>query len=207
MITVFIALADLEKTSQKEVDQSKLDGTRQAFERFFPSEEIMIIGKHILVKNWHIRWGYLLEKNPQNENGARENANLQLEVLKDMADDTNEHADFFVAVETGVYEYHYYYQNGLCFDLAIISKSAGFPTYGHSSNFILPPHIYQEMKRGNTFEEAVKIVFPRHMYAEADDGLIAILSRGALTRKDQVASAVMMALLEQTNPYLYQFHI
>lgn len=159
------------------------------------------------MKDWHVRWEYQLEKNPQSEYGARWNANLQLEVLKDMTDDTNEHVDFFVAVETGVYEYHYYHQSGLCFDLAIIAKSVGFPTYGHSSNFILPPRIYQEMNRGNTFEEAVKIVFPRHMYSEADDGLIAILSKGALTRKDQVASAVMMALLEQTSPYLYQLYI
>lgn len=204
VITVLVALSDAEKVHKNEVNQSKIDGTKKAFERFFPEDEIVVITSDVPGKHQpYFVFGELPES-PQTENETFESARAQNSYLDDCVYYENLKPNYLVSLQTGV---SFEEEDVRCFTYSSMATSSGNQSSGRSSTFAVPLRIQQEMKRGHSFEGALTEVYPRHMYPEADNGLIAVLSKGVLTRTDQVASAVTMALVEQVGRYLYQPYI
>ncbi|HBY05756.1 MAG: Inosine/xanthosine triphosphatase [candidate division TM6 bacterium GW2011_GWE2_42_60] len=188
-------------------NRSKIEGTRIAFERFFPEENWMVIGKSVPVEAMIERevssgcQGAVSEQ-PRDEQETIRGAFLRSKYLMDleMEEATEQESSFCVALEAGVAPHG----NGLlAFTWAAISHGGKPPVYGRSSSFILPPRIVEAMNQGATMIEACKLVYP-DMNPNPEDGLVSILSSGALTRTDQSSSAVLMALLLLKNPHFFK---
>lgn len=204
IITVLVALSEAEKTHKNEINQSKIDGTKRAFERFFPEDEVVIITSNVPGKHQtHFIFGELPES-PQTEYATVKSVTAQLSYLEDCVYYENLKPQYLVGLQTGI---NTEMENVHCFTWCSMDTSGGNQTSGRSSSFAVPIRIQQEMKKGHSFEQALIEVYPRHMYPETDNGLIAVLSKGALSRTDQVESAVTMALTEQIGRYLYQPYI
>lgn len=181
-------------------NRAKIDGTALAFERFYSDEQFTAIGQTVPSPDTKVFWYGELVEQPQTDEDTRHGAFTRLKYLIDLNVTHGQTPDFYVAIEAGVAPY----ENKLvAFSWAAVSDGAHVESYGKSSSFILPPRIVEEIQKGLTLLEACKIVYPQHMNPNAKDGLISILSNGAVTRTELSAQAVMMALLEIKTRALY----
>lgn len=187
-------------------NKAKIEGARQAFERFFYREEFKVVGvaipPEVAARNALRRGESLRPQQPRSDEETRACAFSRLTDLMDL--DGTEPATFLVALEAGVAPLD---KGLIAFTWASVFMAGSCDIgEGRSQSFILPPRVVEEMNNGHTMIEACKRVYPT-LEPNPFDGLIAILSDGILTRTEQNASAVMMALLGVKNPFLFSKHL
>lgn len=174
-------------------NRAKIDGTFQAFSRLYRDEQFTVVVKSVSNST-------SIEQ-PRTEEETILGAQTRLMLLMIAAENVVETPDFFVSIEAGVTEIA---NNIIAFSWATVASRNKQIAYGRSETFTVPPRIAKEIKNGYTMLEASKMAYPHHSDLNRENGLISLLSEGIISRTDQSATAVTMALLGIKNPQFYQ---
>lgn len=161
----------------------KIEGAKQAFEKYFNNVEIEGIPVSSDVSN-----------QPLNEEifqGAKNRVNH----LKEYAKSNNIDADFYIASEGGI-------QNLLCdewieFNAAVIEDRKGLSTVGTSQGFPIPDKYMNEIEE-TELGKVMDRIFKKNELNKGQGG-ISLLTHGELTRIDLTRNAFIMALTQHIN--------
>lgn len=157
-------------------NESKIEGARKAFLKFFDDVSVEGIGVSSLVSS-----------EPVNEeilSGARNRINN----LKNYARDNNVEADFFVATEGGLSNS---FGKWINVNLAAIESLDGTFSMGISPAYQVPDRYIDEIKKCE-MGKFYKTIFSEDEYKDVE--LDSILTNGKYTRESLVESAFIMAL-------------
>lgn len=185
-------------------NQAKIDGTRMAFEQLYAGTTFDTVGKKIQeTPGGKLAHGPLLEQ-PLTDEETRRCAVARLAYLMDLELGNNEKPDFYVAIECGVAPHE---NSFIVLSWAVVADCNGRMGTGRSASFVLPLRIAAEIKKGHTMLAGCKIVCSPESNPNGKDGLVSILSDGAINRSMLSAQAVTMALLALKNGTLYAGHM
>lgn len=182
-------------------NHAKIGGVRTAFKQLYADLEFDVAAKRVEeTAAGKLQYGPLLEQ-PLTDEETRRCALVRLAYLRDLASMESENPEFYVAIEGGLAPYE---DTFIVFSWAVVAHPGGPARAGRSASFIVPPRIAMEISKGRTMLEGCQIVCPPETNPNGRDGLIAILSGGALWRTDLSAQAVAMALLVLKNQQFYE---
>ena len=166
----------------------KIEGAKQAFERYFDNVEIEGIQVNSDVSN-----------QPLNEE-IFEGAKNRVKNLKEYANKNNIKADFYIASEGGI-------QNLLCeewieLNAAVIEDHKGFSSVGISQGFPIPDKYIDEIiekELGTVMDR----IFKEHESNKRQGG-ISFLTHGEITRIDLTRNAFIVALTKHINEDIWK---
>lgn len=164
-------------------NQGKIEGARQAFEKYFNQVQIEGISVNSNVNNQPL--------NKEVFQGAKN----RVKNLKEYAKKNNIQADFYIASEGGI-------QNLLCaewieFNAAVIEDNKELTSVGTSQGFPIPNRYMDEIRKTE-----LGIVMDR-IFKENElnigQGGVSLLTHGELTRIELTKNAFIMALTKYIN--------
>ena len=163
-------------------NQGKIEGARQAFEKYFENVKIEGISVDSEVGN-----------QPFNEE-ILQGAKNRVKNLKKIAKENEIEADFYISSEAGITNL---LGEWIDINCVVIEDSKGFQSVGISQGFPIPEKYIEEIKRTELGKVMDKI------FSEKDlgkgKGGISHLTKGAVSRIDLTKNAFIMALTQHIN--------
>ena len=165
----------------------KIEGARQAFEKYF--DDINIEG---------ISVDSNVSDQPVNED-IFQGAKNRVKNLKAYAEKNNLEADFFIASEAGITDL---LGDWIDINAVVIEDSKGFQSVGVSQGFPIPNKYIDEIKSTELGKVMDKIFSGKEL--GKGKGGIGLLTRGELSRIDLTRSAFIMALTRYINGEMWR---
>ncbi len=165
----------------------KIEGAKQAFEKYFENVEIEGIGVSSDVSNQPINEEIFL--------GAKN----RVKNLKKYAKENNIEADFYIASEAGITNL---LGDWIDINSAVIESKAGFQTVGCSQGFQIPERYMPEIMETELGKLMDKL-FDGENLGKGKGG-ISRLTHDAVTRIELTKNAFVMALIGHTNGDLWK---
>ncbi len=163
-------------------NKGKIEGAKRAFEKYFDNVEIIGVSA-----------GSDVSEQPVNEE-TWQGAKNRVENLKIYAKENNVHADYFIAIESGMMNS---LGSWMIVNIAVIENSEGLRSVSSSSGFPVPERLVEQIK-----EKGLGFVMDNH-FKESDlrsrGGGIQLLTHGAVSRIDLTEVAFEMALTKFIN--------
>ena len=165
----------------------KIEGAKQAFEKYFDKVEIEGIPVDSNVGD-----------QPINEE-ILQGAKNRVKKLKEYASKNNIKADFYISSEAGITD-----SLGEWIDInaVVVEDSKGFQSIGTSQGFPIPDKYIEEIKE-NELGGVMDRLFEGHDLGKGKGG-IGLLTRGDLSRIDLTRSAFIMALTRYINGEIWR---
>ncbi len=160
----------------------KIEGAKQAFEKYF--ENVEIVG--IPVKSD-------VGDQPINEEILQESKN-RVKNLKEYAVNNNIEADFYISSEAGITNF---LGEWIDINAVVIEDSKGFQSIGTSQGFPIPEKYIEEIKQTELGKVMDKIFSGKDL--GKGKGGISFLTKDEVTRVDLTKNAFIMALTEHIN--------
>lgn len=165
----------------------KIEGARQAFEKYFENVEI----EGIKVESE-------VSAQPFNEE-ILQGAKNRVKNLRKYAEENNIQADYFISSEAGI-------TNALGewidFNSAVIENKEGLRTVGISQGFQIPEKYIEEI-RENELGKVMDRLFEGKELSKGKGG-ISILTKDEVSRIELTRNAFVMALIGQINGEIWQ---
>ena len=165
----------------------KIEGARQAFEKYFDNIDIE---------------GIAVESNvgaqPVNEE-ILQGAKNRIKNLKKYANNNNIKADFYIASEAGITNL---LGEWIDINAVVIEDSKGFQSIGTSQGFPIPDKYIEEMKQ-TELGKVMDRLFRGKELGKGKGG-ISFLTKDEVTRIDLTRNAFIMALTRFINEYLWK---
>ena len=165
----------------------KIEGARQAFEKYFDSVEIE---------------GISVESNvgaqPVNEE-ILQGAKNRIKNLKKYANTNNIKADFYIACEAGITNL---FGEWIDINAVIIEDSKGFQSIGTSQGFPIPDKYIEEIKQ-TELGKVMDRLFSGKELGKGKGG-ISFLTKDEITRIDLTRNAFIMALTRFINEDIWK---
>ena len=165
----------------------KIEGARQAFEKYFDSVEIEGISVESEVGN-----------QPFNEE-ILQGAKNRIKNLKEYANTNNIKADFYIASEAGITNL---LGEWIDINAVIIEDSKGFQSIGTSQGFPIPDKYIEEIKKSELGKVMDKIFSEKEL--GKGKGGISFLTKDEITRIDLTRNAFIMALTRFINEDIWK---
>ena len=160
----------------------KIEGARQAFEKYFDNIEIQGISVESEVS-----------EQPVNEE-ILQGAKNRVKNLKKYAKENNMEVDYFIASEAGITDS---LGEWIDFNIAVIENSKGLQSVGISQGFEIPDKYIEDIKKYSLGPVMDKI-FSGNELSKGKGG-ISFLTRDAISRIDITRDAFIMALIKHIN--------
>ena len=160
----------------------KIEGARQAFEKYFENVEIEGIPVESEVA-----------AQPVNEE-IFQGAKNRIKNLKNYAKQNNLQPDFFVASEAGITNL---LGDWIDINAVVIEDAQGFQTVGTSQGFQIPERYVQEI-RETELGKVMDKIFNKEQLGKGKGG-ISLLTKGEVSRIELTKSAFLMALISHIN--------
>ena len=160
----------------------KIEGARQAFEKYFDSVEIEGISVESEVGN-----------QPFNEE-ILQGAKNRIKNLKKYANNNNIKADFYIASEAGITNL---LGEWIDINAVVIEDSKGFQSIGTSQGFPIPEKYIEEIKQTELGKVMDKIFSGKDL--GKGKGGISYLTKNEVSRIDLTRNAFVMALTKHIN--------
>ena len=160
----------------------KIEGAKQAFERYF--EDIQIEGISVNSE---------VNDQPINEE-IFQGAKNRVKNLKDYANKNNIKADFYISSEAGITDL---LGEWIDINAAVIESSDGYQSVGISQGFPIPDKYINEIKETELGKVMDKI-FSGEQLGKGKGG-ISFLTKNEITRIDLTRNAFIMALTRHIN--------
>ena len=165
----------------------KIEGARQAFEKYFDNIDIE---------------GIAVESNvgaqPVNEE-ILQGAKNRIKNLKKYANNNNIKADFYIASEAGITNL---LGEWIDINAVVIEDSKGFQSIGTSQGFPIPDKYIEEIKQ-TELGKVMDRLFRGKELGKGKGG-ISFLTKDEVTRIDLTRNAFIMALTRFINEYLWK---
>ena len=165
----------------------KIEGARQAFEKYFDSVEIEGISVESEVGN-----------QPFNEK-ILQGAKNRIKNLKKYANNNNIKADFYIASEAGITNL---LGEWIDINAVVIEDSKGFQSIGTSQGFPIPDKYIEEIKQ-TELGKVMDRLFRGKELGKGKGG-ISFLTKDEITRIDLTRNAFIMALTRFINEDLWK---
>lgn len=165
----------------------KIEGARQAFEKYFTDIEIEGISVESEVGDQPI--------NEEIFQGAKN----RVKNLKKYAEENNMEADFFIASEAGITNL---LGDWIDINAVVIEDSKGFQSVGTSQGFPIPEKYIKEIKETELGKVMDKI-FSGSELGKGKGG-ISILTKDEISRVDLTRNAFIMALTSHINGEIWR---
>ena len=165
----------------------KIEGARQAFEKYFDSVEIEGISVESEVGN-----------QPFNEE-ILQGAKNRIKNLKEYANTNNIKADFYIASEAGITNL---LGEWIDINAVIIEDSKGFQSIGTSQGFPIPDKYIEEIKQ-TELGKVMDRLFSGKELGKGKGG-ISFLTKDEITRIDLTRNAFIMALTRFINEDIWK---
>lgn len=165
----------------------KIEGARQAFEKYFDSVEIEGISVESEVGN-----------QPFNEE-ILQGAKNRIKNLKEYANTNNIKADFYIASEAGITNL---LGEWIDINAVIIEDSKGFQSIGTSQGFPIPDKYIEEIKE-TELGKVMDRLFSGKELGKGKGG-ISFLTKDEITRIDLTRNAFIMALTRFINEDIWK---
>lgn len=160
----------------------KIEGAKQAFEKYFENVQIEGISVESEVGN-----------QPVNEE-IFQGAKNRIKNLKKYAKQNNLQADFFIASEAGITNL---LGDWIDINAVVIEDEKGFQTVGTSQGFQIPEKYVEEIKQTELGKVMDKI-FDKQQLGQGKGG-INFLTKGEVSRIQLTKDAFLMALIGHIN--------
>ena len=165
----------------------KIEGARQAFEKYFNNVEIEGISVNSDVPDQPI--------NEEILKGAKN----RVKNLKQYAINNNIEADFYVASEAGITNL---LGEWIDINSVVIEDAKGFQSVGISQGFPIPDKYIDEIRKTELGKVMDKIFSGKEL-AKGKGG-ISLLTKGEITRIDLTRNAFIMALISHINEEIWK---
>ncbi len=165
----------------------KIEGARQAFEKYFDSVEIEGISVESEVGN-----------QPFNEE-ILQGAKNRIKNLKKYANNNNIKADFYIASEAGITNL---LGEWIDINAVVIEDSKGFQSIGTSQGFPIPDKYIEEIKQ-TELGKVMDRLFRGKELGKGKGG-ISFLTKDKITRIDLTRNAFIMALTRFINEDIWK---
>ena len=165
----------------------KIEGARQAFEKYFTDIEIEGVSVESEVGN-----------QPINEDIFK-GAKNRVKNLKRYAKENNIRADFYVSSEAGITNL---LGDWIDINAVVIEDSKGFQSVGTSQGFPIPEKYIEEIKETELGKVMDKI-FDGNELGKGKGG-ISFLTKDKITRIDLTRNAFIMALISHINGEIWR---
>ena len=165
----------------------KIEGARQAFERYFENIEIEGVQVSSDVSDQPINEEIFL--------GAKN----RVKNLKKYAKENNLEVDFFISSEAGITNL---LGNWIDINAAVVEDKEGFQSVGTSQGFEIPERYMDEIK-ATELGKVMDKVFNGHELAKGKGG-ISLLTRDEISRIDLTRNAFIMALISHINGEIWR---
>lgn len=165
----------------------KIEGARQAFEKYFDNVEVEEIPVSSDVGDQPVNEEIFL--------GAKN----RVKNLKKYAKENNIEADFYVASEAGITDL---LGNWIDINAAVVEDKEGFQTVGTSQGFEIPEKYVEEIKE-TELGKVMDKVFNGHELAKGKGG-ISLLTKDVISRIDLTRNAFIMALIGHINGEIWR---
>ena len=165
----------------------KIEGARQAFEKYFDSVEIEGISVESEVGN-----------QPFNEE-ILQGAKNRIKNLKKYANNNNIKADFYIASEAGITNL---LGEWIDINAVVIEDSKGFQSIGTSQGFPIPDKYIEEIKQ-TELGKVMDRLFSGKELGKGKGG-ISFLTKDEITRIDLTRNAFIMALTRFINEDIWK---
>ncbi len=164
-------------------NQGKIEGAKRAFSKYF---------ENIDIEGIPVESG--VGEQPVNDDiyiGAKN----RVKNLKKYAKENNIKADFYLSVESGIYNS---LGRWLITNIAVIEDSHNFESYGTSPSFPVPDRLAQDII-DTDLSQVMNTVFFKDDERHNKGGGIQLLTHNELTRIDLTEMAFIMALTKYIN--------
>ena len=168
-------------------NQGKIEGARQAFEKYFDNVEIEGIPVSSNVGDQPI--------NEEIFQGAKN----RVKNLKEYAKNNNIEADFYISSEAGITNL---LGEWIDINAVVIEDSKGFQSVGTSQGFPIPNRYIDEIKETELGKVMDKIFSGKEL--GKGKGGISFLTKNEVTRIDLTKNAFIMALISHINEDLWR---
>ena len=165
----------------------KIEGARQAFEKYFDNVEVEGIPVSSDVGDQPVNEEIFL--------GAKN----RVKNLKKYAKENNIETDFYVASEAGITDL---LGNWIDINAAVVEDKEGFQTVGTSQGFEIPEKYVEEIKE-TELGKVMDKVFNGHELAKGKGG-ISLLTKDVISRIDLTRNAFIMALIGHINGEIWR---
>ncbi|MCI8444222.1 MAG: inosine/xanthosine triphosphatase [Clostridia bacterium] len=165
----------------------KIEGAKQAFEKYFDNVQIEGISASSNVGNQPINQEILL--------GAKN----RVKNLKEYAINNNIEADFYVSSEAGITDL---LGEWIDINAVVIEDSKGFQSVGTSQGFPIPNKYIEEIKETELGKVMDKIFSGKEL--GKGKGGISILTKDEVSRIDLTRNAFIMALTKHINGEIWR---
>ena len=165
----------------------KIEGARQAFEKYFDNIEIQGISVESEVS-----------EQPVNEE-ILQGAKNRVKNLKNYAKENKMQVDYFIASEAGITDS---LGEWIDFNAAVIEDSKGVQSVGISQGFEIPNKYIEDIKKYSLGPIMDKI-FSGNELSKGKGG-ISFLTRDAISRIDITRDAFIMALIKHINGEIWK---
>ena len=165
----------------------KIEGAKQAFEKYFTNIEIEGISVESEVSN-----------QPVNEE-IFQGAKNRVKNLKKYAKQNNLKADYYIASEAGITDL---LGEWIDINAVVIEDAEGYQSVGISQGFQIPQKYVQEIKETELGKVMDKI-FEKEKLGQGKGG-ISYLTKGEVSRIDLTKSAFLMALINHINGEIWK---
>ncbi|MCI8654380.1 MAG: inosine/xanthosine triphosphatase [Clostridia bacterium] len=160
----------------------KIEGAKQAFEKYFDDVEVIGIAVNSDVSN-----------QPFNKE-ILQGAKNRVKNLKEYANQNNIVADYFVATEAGIFDY---LGEPIDINSAVIEDVNGLQSVGTSQGFQIPAKYMDEIK-ATELGAVMNRIFNGTELNKGNGG-ISILTKDVISRIDLTRNACIMALIKHLN--------
>lgn len=165
----------------------KIEGARQAFEKYFDNVEIQGIAVESEVG-----------AQPVNEE-IFQGAKNRVKNVKKYAEENNVKADYYVASEAGITNL---LGEWIDINAVVIENAQGFQSVGTSQGFQIPEKYVKEIQETELGKVMDKI-FEKHQLGQGKGG-INLLTKGEVSRIDLTKNAFLMALISHINGEIWK---
>ena len=165
----------------------KIEGARQAFEKYFTDIEIEGISVESEVGD-----------QPINEK-IFQGAKNRVKNLKKYAKENNIEADFFIASEAGITDL---LGDWIDINAVVIENSKGFQSVGISQGFPIPEKYIKEIKETELGKVMDRVLQGKEL--SKGKGGISILTKDEISRIDLTKNAFIMALTSHINGEIWR---
>lgn len=165
----------------------KIEGAKEAFEKYFDNVEINGISVDSEVGDQPIDENIMI--------GAKN----RVKNLKKYAKENNIEADYFVAAEAGITSLLGEY---IDFNIAVIENKDGVQSVGVSQGFQIPEKYMDEIKESE-LGKVMDRIFDKNSLNKSKGG-ISILTKDVISRIDLTRNAFIMALIKHINGEIWR---